>query len=103
MFARHCFAQVSPHAARPGASTTSWVPWRTVIWGLGLVSGVMGVFAPYKSYVIYLLVTLIALPIGLVVSNLVLGVLYYGVLTPLALEDELVLVVPGRFGHGGQD
>jgi hypothetical protein len=56
-------------------------PW--IIWGLASVCGIGGIVAPFKVYPLYLLVTLIALPIGLIVSNLVLGLIYYGIMTPL--------------------
>lgn len=70
-----------------GFETAAWV-----VWGLGLTCGVVGWFTPYKSYPLYLAIMIVTLPIGLVVSNLVLGILYYGVLTPMAL----VLRLTGR-------
>ncbi|MCA8943054.1 MAG: hypothetical protein KDB80_10880 [Planctomycetes bacterium] len=54
-----------------------------VVWGIGTFAGVMGLAAPFQLYLLYLVVTVVALPIGLVVSNVVLGVIYFGIMTPL--------------------
>lgn len=58
-------------------------PW--VVWGLGVFAGVIGVAAPFRLYLLYVVLTVVALPIGLVVSNVVLGVIYFLIMTPLGL------------------
>lgn len=65
-------------------------PW--VVWVLGLAAGVVGVAAPLHVYPLYLLVTVLAIPIGFVVSTLGLGLFYYGIMTPLGF----VLRLTGR-------
>ncbi len=62
-------------------SVSVTAPW--IVWGLAVIGGVSGIVAPFKVYPLYLLVTLIALPIGLIISNLILGLIYYGIMTPL--------------------
>ena len=58
------------------------LPW--IFWILGALAGLLALLNPYRVYPIYLIVTLVSLPIGLVLSNLVLGLIFFGVLTPMA-------------------
>lgn len=62
-----------------GLPTLGWV-----IWGLGLYGAVAATLAPFRVYPLYLLVTVVTLPIGLVLSNVILGLIYFGLVTPLA-------------------
>jgi hypothetical protein len=56
--------------------------------GVGL--GVVGVVRPWAVRLPYALVALVTFPIGFAVSHVVLAVLYFGVITPIALLSRLV-------------
>jgi hypothetical protein len=57
---------------------------------LGTCLGGMGVFRPHWVRAAYVVVTAIAFPIGWVVSHLMLGAVYYGVLTAVGLAFRLI-------------
>jgi hypothetical protein len=59
------------------------LPW--IVWALGAYCGLAAVLAPFKVFPVYLLVTALAVPIGLVVGHVVLGLVYFGLMTPLGL------------------
>lgn len=65
---------------RFGWTTGSWV-----LAGIGAVTCIAGLASPRSVLPIYGLLMLITLPIGWVVSNIFLYLLYYVVLTPVAL------------------
>ena len=60
-----------------------------VVWALGLW-GLLGGLIPALVKPLYLGLMAIAFPIGYVVSHLLLGLLYYGLFTPLALFFRLI-------------
>jgi polyferredoxin len=53
-----------------------------VLWGIGAATFVAGLAAPITILPLYTLLMIITMPIGWVVSNLLLGVLYFGIMTP---------------------
>ncbi len=57
---------------------------------LGGYGGLMAMLSPFKVYPLYLLVTLVAMPIGLVVSNLLLGTIYFVIMTPLGFGLRVI-------------
>jgi hypothetical protein len=59
------------------------------LWIAAVVVPAVGAVAPALLRLVYLGLTYAALPIGLVVSYTLLAVLYYGVLTPIALVMRL--------------
>jgi len=61
-----------------------------VLWSVGALCGVLSLTAPVGLRPLYVGLTLIALPIGFVVSHVILGVLFYGVFTPVALVFRLI-------------
>jgi len=64
---------------------------------LGVVSALLSLVAPRANRWLYAGMTLVALPIGWVVSHVLLGALFFGIFTPIALlfralrRDELRL------------
>lgn len=61
-----------------------------VLWGLALAGRVLGWLKPEWLKPVFLGLTLLAFPIGLVVSNLALMMIYYLVFTPIALVFRLI-------------
>jgi hypothetical protein len=61
-----------------------------VLVGLGVVSGVLSWLAPRAIRPLYVTLLVITVPIGFVLSYGILGVLFYGVITPMALLFRLV-------------
>ena len=53
--------------------------------GIGLLSALLSLLAPAANRPLYLALTLIALPIGFVLSYVILGGLFYLVITPVGL------------------
>lgn len=60
-----------------------------ILWGVGVLCGVLALVFPAGLRPIYLILTAVALPIGLVVSNVLLALLFYGLFTPIALVFKL--------------
>ena len=69
-----------------GASTTVAL----VLASLGAVCGLLGIAAPKLLKPLFVGMSLIALPIGYVVSHTLLILLYYLVITPIALVFRLI-------------
>jgi hypothetical protein len=72
-----------------------------LVWGLGVVLGIIGAWRPAVMRPIWNGWMTLAWPIGWVVSHAVLGLLYYGVLTPLGLVMRLVGHDPMTRGFDG--
>jgi len=70
------------------AATARSAAW--VLWALAALCGVLAAAAPRGIYPLYLALTAVSLPIGLVVSHGALALLFYGVLTPVGLLFRLV-------------
>jgi hypothetical protein len=79
------FAIVAWLAHRKGASIeTAWM-----IASGGAVVGVAGLFSPAFIRVVYVVWMTAVFPIGFVVSNVVLAIVFYGVVTPIGLLAKL--------------
>lgn len=57
---------------------------------LGLLSGLLSLVAPRANRPIYVGLSLLTFPIGFVMSYLVFGILYFTVMTPIALLFRLI-------------
>ena len=57
--------------------------------GVGLYCGVMGVVFPRANWPVFVGLSLVAFPIGFVLSHLILGLLFFGMLTPVGLFFRL--------------
>lgn len=64
-------------------------PLAFVFWGLAALSTLFSLTFPSGNRPIYLGLTLVALPIGFVLSYLIMGFLFYGLITPLGLFFKL--------------
>ena len=62
------------------ASTAAWV-----LWGIAGVSALLALVAPKALRPLHVLLSAVSLPIGLVISHMLMALLYYGLFTPLAL------------------
>jgi len=79
------FAIVAWLAHRKGASIeTAWM-----IASGGAVVGVAGLFSPAFIRVVYVIWMTAVFPIGFVVSNVVLAIVFYGVVSPIGLLAKL--------------
>lgn len=58
--------------------------------GLGVVSGLFSLVAPKANKPIFLGLTLLSYPIGFVLSHLIMGFLFFGLITPLGLCFRLI-------------
>jgi hypothetical protein len=67
-------------------------PWLLplVVWTVGGVVAVLGAIEPRLVRPVYLALLAISFPIGWVLSHVLLGVLYFGVFTPLAVLFRLL-------------
>jgi hypothetical protein len=61
-----------------------------VLWCIAAVCGVLAAVAPRALRPLYLGLSLVGLPIGLVVSHVVMGVVFYVVLAPIGLVMRLL-------------
>jgi hypothetical protein len=68
----------------PAALTTA-----LALWAVALLCCVLTWLAPRALRPLYVLLTAISLPIGLVLSHVFLALLFYGVLTPIGLAMRL--------------
>jgi len=68
----------------PGWETAAYV-----FWGLAVVGRLLGGLKPDWLRPLYLGMMFLAMPIGWVISHLALGILYYGLITPLAIAFRL--------------
>ncbi len=66
------------------------LPVISVLGGLGLLLGVAGLLKPSLLRPVFVGVSLLAFPIGLVVSFLVVMLIFYGVFTPVSLLFRLM-------------
>lgn len=60
------------------------------VWALGALVTLVGVPFPNAIRPVYVAITAVALPIGWLISQILLRVLYYGVMTPFALCFRLI-------------
>ncbi len=61
-----------------------------ILWTVGGVAGLCAFVAPKANRLLYLGLTYLTLPIGLVLSFVIVGVLFYGVMTPIGLFFRLI-------------
>ena len=61
-----------------------------VVWGLGAISALFSLTAPALNRYLYVGLTLLAFPIGFVMSHLLLGIVWYLVITPAGLVMRLL-------------
>jgi hypothetical protein len=67
-----------------------WVLAAKVLWVAAGVVGVVGLILPRLVLPVYVVMMALALPIGMVVSTVLLAVIYYLVVTPIGLVARVV-------------
>jgi hypothetical protein len=60
------------------------------LWSVGALSALLGLVSPRANRPLWIALTLVAFPIGYVVSIALLGFLFFGVLTPVNLVFRLI-------------
>ena len=60
------------------------------LWGLGIISALFSLLWPPANRPLFVTLIVLTFPIGLVVSHVVLAVLFFGILTPVALFFRLI-------------
>jgi hypothetical protein len=61
-----------------------------VLAAIAFIVGVPGLVAPAKIRPVYVAATVLAFPIGWLVSHVILAVLYYGILTPVGMLFRII-------------
>jgi hypothetical protein len=69
-----------------------------LLWGAGVLVGLGGLLFPPLARPVYIAMMALALPIGMVVSTVLMTLIYYLVLTPIGLVMRLVGYDPLRRG-----
>ena len=59
------------------------------LWGLGALSALFSLVVPKANYALFVALVTLTYPIGFVVSHVVLALLFFGILTPVALFFRL--------------
>jgi hypothetical protein len=57
---------------------------------LGLLGGLLGAFRPSSLKLVFIAVTLLTIPIGMVLGELMLLIVYFGIFTPVAALFRLI-------------
>jgi hypothetical protein len=80
-----------------GLLLAGWLFWRDgwsmpvyAVGGCGVLLGLMGLAAPEMVRYPYLACLAVSYPVGLVMSQVLVAVIYFGVLTPVALVFRLI-------------
>ena len=83
IYFRHGILGISltPHTA---------VPLGYALWTLGGLCGLGSLAAPWALRPLYLTLTVVSMPIGFVVSHVLMGLLFYVVITPIGLIFRLL-------------
>lgn len=84
-------------ACLPGFGLIGWVVLHKshsmtaaqILWGIGIVAFIFGMIAPRTVQPLYSLLMAITMPIGWLVSNIFLRIIFYGLLTPVGLVFKL--------------
>lgn len=65
-------------------------PWSQGLWIGGPIAGLIGLALPAAIKPVFIALSVIAFPIGMVIGTLALVVVYYGVITPIGLVFRLI-------------
>ena len=61
-----------------------------ILWGVGPVAALVGLVAPRALKPVFIALTLLAFPIGLVIGNLAMALTYYLIVSPIGLIFRLI-------------
>jgi hypothetical protein len=59
-------------------------------WALALLSGFFSLIYPKANRPLYVALSLIAYPIGMVISHIIMALIFYGIITPVGLLFKLI-------------
>lgn len=65
-------------------------PWSQGLWIGGPIAGLIGLAIPIAIKPLFIALSVIAFPIGMVIGTLALVLVYYGVITPIGLVFKLI-------------
>ncbi len=65
-------------------------PWSKGLWMGGPIAGVLGLALPIAIKPLFILLSVVAFPIGIVVGTLALAIVYYLMITPIGLLFRLL-------------
>lgn len=65
-------------------------PWSRGLWIGGPVAGLLGLALPTAIKPLFIALSVLAFPIGIVIGTLALGLVYYGMITPVGLVFKLI-------------
>ena len=65
-------------------------PWSKGLWIGGPIAGVLGLAVPIAIKPVFIGLTLVAFPIGIVIGTLALAIVYYLMITPIGLIFKLI-------------
>jgi len=61
-----------------------------LLWGVGGISGLLSLVRPEWNRFLFIGMSLVAFPIGFVISHLILVLIYFGIMTPIGLLFRLI-------------
>ena len=61
-----------------------------LLWGVGGISGLLSLLRPEWNRFLFIGMSLVAFPIGFVLSHLILALIYFGIMTPIGLFFRLI-------------
>ena len=61
-----------------------------ILWGFGPIACIVGLIAPKALKPLFILLTVLAFPIGLVIGNVAMALTYYLIVTPIGLVFRLI-------------
>ncbi len=65
-------------------------PWSVGLWIGGPIAGLLGLLLPFAIKPLFIALSVIAFPIGMVVGTLAMMFVYYGLITPIGLVFRLI-------------
>lgn len=65
-------------------------PWSQGLWIGGPIAGLLGLVVPIAIKPLFIALSVLAFPIGLVIGTLALAMVYYGLVTPIGLFFRII-------------
>lgn len=61
-----------------------------ILWGLAVLTGMFSAVAPKANYPLYVTLIIVTWPIGFVLSHIIMGIVFFGVITPMGLLFRII-------------
>ena len=65
-------------------------PTAYVLWSLGAISALFSLIVPKANQLLFVGLTVLTFPIGFVVSHIIMGLIFYGILSPVGILFRLM-------------